>query len=345
VPAVTPRVSKERLQTLVGGFAGRRIVVAGDYVLDRFVYGHPKRVSREAPVLILRYWKEESLPGGAGNTAANIRSLGGVPLPVGALGDDPESLILTQILASRGIDTAGLVTVPSYRTPTKTRILGGGPHSIKQQIVRYDREEALPEDGAWRATLERLLNEAAAGAHGAVLSDYGYGAISPATVSVLRQALPSDARILVDSRHRTTAYKGVDAATPNEEELEEAAAAGEPLGDSIEALALAGAAVQKAIGCRALLVTRGSRGMALFEGAGPPTLLPVHGTDQVADVTGAGDTVLATFALALSAGASALEAALLANFAGGVVVMKMGTAVVTPEELSDAVASDRVLLP
>lgn len=341
---MTQRVSKERLKTLVAGFAGRRIAVAGDYVLDRFVYGHPKRISREAPVLILRFWKEESLPGGAGNTAANIRSLGGVALPVGALGDDPEGRTLAELLAARGIDTAGLAIVPGFRTPTKTRILGGGPHSIKQQIVRYDREEPLPEGGAWRATLERRLGDAATGAHGAVLSDYGYGAISPASVPVLRKALPRDARILVDSRHRLTAYAGVDAATPNEEELEEAAAIGEPLGDSAEALAAAGAAVQKAIGCPTLLVTRGSRGMALFSGSGPPILLPVHGTDQVADVTGAGDTVLATFALALSAGATALEAALLANFAGGVVVMKMGTAVATPEELSDAVASDRTLL-
>ena len=342
---MTIRVSKERLQALVAGFAGRRIAVAGDYVLDRFVYGHPKRVSREAPVLILRFWKEESLPGGAGNTAANIKSLGGVPLPVGALGDDAEGRAIADILAARGIETAGLATVPSYRTPTKTRILGGGPHSIKQQIVRYDREEPLPDSGSWRATQEKRLAAAAAGAGGAVLSDYGYGAISPSAVPVLRRALPQGARILVDSRHRTTLYAGVDAATPNEEELEEAAATGEPLGDSTEALATAGAAVQRAIGCATLLVTRGSRGMALFSDDGPPTLLPVHGTDQVADVTGAGDTVLAAFALALSAGASALEAALLANIAGGVVVMKMGTAVATAEELSDAVASDRVLLP
>jgi rfaE bifunctional protein kinase chain/domain len=340
---VTQQASKERLRTLVSGFAGRRIAVAGDYVLDRFVYGHPKRVSREAPVLILRFWKEESLPGGAGNTAANIRSLGGIPLPVGALGDDPEGRALVEIFRQRGIDTAGLVVVPSYRTPTKTRILGGGPHSIKQQIVRYDREETLPEGGAWRASIDRRLMEAAANADGAVLSDYGYGAISPAAVAPLRGTLPPRAKILVDSRHRTTAYAGVDGATPNEEELEEAA--GQPLGDSTEAIALAGAAMQKAIGCGTLLVTRGSRGMALFTDAGPPTLIPVHGTDQVADVTGAGDTVLATFALALAAGASPLEAALLANFAGGVVVMKMGTAVATAEELSDAIASDRVLLP
>ena len=337
-----PRVSKQRLLALLPALAGRRIVVAGDYVLDRFVFGHPKRVSREAPVLILRFWKEESLPGGAGNTAANIRSLGGVPLPVGATGDDPEGRALIEILEARGIETSGLAVVPAYPTPTKTRILGGGPHSIKQQIVRYDREDALPAGGQWRSALERSLAAAAAGADGAALSDYGYGAASPAAVPVLRAALPPGAPILVDSRHRATEYAGVDAATPNEEELEEAA--GGPLGDSAERLTAAGAAVQRALGCRSLLVTRGSRGMALFEGGGPPVLIPVHGTDQVADVTGAGDTVLATFTLALAAGALPLEAALLANFAGGVVVMKVGTATVTPEELRHAIASDRTIL-
>lgn len=336
---MTPRVSKQRLLALLPALAGRRIVVAGDYVLDRFVFGHPKRVSREAPVLILRFWKEESLPGAAGNTAANIRSLGGVPLPVGAIGDDPEGRTLREILKARGIDTSGLTVVPSYPTPTKTRILGGGPHSIKQQIVRYDREDVLPEGGAWRTALEESLVAAAAGADGAVLSDYGYGAVSPVNIPALRRGLSAGGPILVDSRHRTTAYAGVDAATPNEEELEEEA--GAPLGDSAEKLAAAGAAMQKALGCRSLLVTRGSRGMALFQDGGPPTLIPVHGTDQVADVTGAGDTVLATYALALAAGALPLEAALLANFAGGVVVMKMGTATVTPEELADAVAADR----
>ena len=339
---MTPRVSKQRLLALLSALAGRRIVVAGDYVLDRFVFGHPKRVSREAPVLILRFWKEESLPGAAGNTAANIRSLGGVPLPVGATGDDPEGRALIKTLQARGIDTSRLAVVSSYPTPTKTRVLGGGPHSIQQQIVRYDREEALPADEQWRSSFERRLAAAATGADGAVLSDYGYGAVSPAAVPALRRKLPPGAPILVDSRHRTIEYTGVDAATPNEEELEEAA--GGPLGDSAEKLSAAGAALKSALKCHSLLVTRGSRGMALFAGDGPPTLIPVHGTDQVADVTGAGDTVLATFALGLAAGASPLEAALLANFAGGIVVMKTGTAVVTPEELTDAVASDRILL-
>jgi len=335
-------VPRQRLLALVSNLAGRRIAVAGDFVLDRFIYGHPKRVSREAPVLILRYWKEERLPGGAGNTAANVRALGGVPIPVGVTGADDEGRALREALAARGIEDGGLLEVPGYRTPTKTRILGGAPHAIKQQIVRYDIEDTLGADPSLAAALGEKLSAAARGAHAAILSDYGYGAVSPDTVAPLRAALDSGAKICVDSRHRLPQYAGVDAATPNEEELEECA--GELLDASEIRLARAGAALKDRMRCACLLVTRGSRGMALFSGEAEPVLIPVHGTDQVADVTGAGDTVLATFALALSAGATPLEAALLANFAGGVVVMKMGTAVVTPAELSAAVEADRTLL-
>src|SRR5262245_17226509 len=333
-------VSRERLLALVSSFHGRRLVVAGDYVLDRFIYGHPKRVSREAPVLILRYWKEEALPGGAGNTAANVRALGGVPVPVGATGTDEAGCQLRDALRARGIETDGLAEVSGYRTPTKTRILGGAPHAIKQQIVRYDVEDALPE--STEAALSERLRAAAAGARGAILSDYGYGAVSPRAVPLLRSALAAAARICVDSRHRLPEYAGIDAATPNEEELEEAA--GEALHDADAKLEAAGAALRSRLRCGCLLVTRGSRGMIVFSDGAPVERIPVHGTDQVADVTGAGDTVLAAFALSLSAGASPLEAALLANFAGGVVVMKMGTAVVTPAELKAAVESDRTLL-
>ena len=315
-------------------------MVAGDFVLDRFVYGHPKRVSREAPVLILRYWKEESLPGGAGNTAANVRALGGEPVPVGAIGLDDAGTALRGALRARGIDTSGLAEIGGYRTPTKTRILGGAPHAIKQQIVRYDVEDALPP--AESSRLGERLRVAARGAQGAIVSDYGYGAVSPAVIPELRSELSRGARICVDSRHRLPAYADVDAATPNEEELEEAA--GETLHESESRLEAAGRALREKMRCGSLLVTRGSRGMALFSDGAAVDRIPVHGTDQVADVTGAGDTVLATFALALSAGATPLEAALLANFAGGVVVMKMGTAVVTPDELRAAVEADRALL-
>lgn len=334
-------VSKERLLRVVSSFAGRRLLVAGDYVLDRFVFGHPKRISREAPVLILRFWKEESLPGAAGNTAANVRALGGTPLPVGPVGDDEGGATLKAIFRERGIETGGLIEVTGYRTPTKTRVLAGAAHSIKQQIVRYDLEDHLPEQGRFRQRLAETLGSVAASVDAAVLSDYGYGAISPEAVPLLRAKLAPGIPLFVDSRHALGSYRGVDAATPNEEELEESA--GVAIGDSARELAAAGDRLRERIGCRTLLVTRGSRGMALFDGATGPTLIPVHGTDQVADVTGAGDTVLATFSLALASGASPLEAALLANFAGGVVVMKMGTATASTEELEQAIASDRTL--
>src|SRR5262249_13386786 len=213
-------VSRERLLALVSSFHGRRLVVAGDYVLDRFIYGHPKRVSRAALVLIWRLWKEESLPGGAGNTAANVHSLGGVPVPVGAVGDDDWGRTLIRVLRERGIDTAHVQSVAGYTTPTKTRILGGGPHSIKQQIVRYEREDHLPRSDETRGAIERHLREASSGAQGAILSDYGYGSVWPAAAGILRSAL-AGAPVLVDSRHGLGGFVGVDAVTPNEEELEE----------------------------------------------------------------------------------------------------------------------------
>lgn len=335
-------VRRQRLLDLIPQLAGRRLVVAGDFVLDRFVYGHPKRVSREAPVLILRFWKEENLPGGAGNTAANVRSLGGSPVLVGVVGADESGRALREALRSRDIGVEGLSEIEGYRTPTKTRILGGAPHAIKQQIVRYDVEDRVPPGKGHGAALAARLRAAASGAHGAILSDYGYDAIFPEAVEGLRRSLPAGAKICVDSRHRLPLYRGVDAATPNEEELAESA--GGPIDDTEARFVEAGRSLRERMGCASLLVTRGSRGMALFADGAPPAFIPVHGTDQVADVTGAGDTVLAVFALAQVAGADALEAAMLADFAGGIVVMKMGTAVVTPAELTQAVESDRSLL-
>ncbi|HEY6050206.1 MAG TPA: PfkB family carbohydrate kinase, partial [Thermoanaerobaculia bacterium] len=231
-------VARQRLLDLLPRLEGRRLVVAGDYVLDRFVYGHPKRVSREAPVLILRFWKEESLPGGAGNTAANVRSLGGIPVPVGVVGDDDEGRALRRILGERGIDPGRISNAPGYETPAKTRILGGAPHAIKQQIVRYDREPAAALGSRETGDVLAALAGAARDAHGAILSDYGYGAVSPAAVAPLKRALPAGAPVLVDSRHALLRYAGVDAVTPNEEEIEECV--GFPLGDSLETLARAG---------------------------------------------------------------------------------------------------------
>ncbi len=324
--------------------AGRPVVVLADLVVDRFVSGTPKRISREAPVLILRYEGEHIAPGGGANAVANIAALGGLPLPLGVVGDDESGRLLLAELARRGAPTEGIRVRPGYRTPTKTRILGGAKGTIKQQIVRFDVEETLTLDEADRDHFRRQL-EAWSGSPGpagvAVLSDYGYGTVETALVGELRRALAGGGGTLVcDSRFRLAEFHGVDAATPNEEEAE-VLYGGELEGrdGGRASLHRAGTELMERLGVRFLLVTRGSRGLSLFL-PGRSAHLPVHGTAQVADVTGAGDTVIGTFALALAAGASPLEAAALADYAGGVVVMKTGTATLSRDELAAAVGGD-----
>jgi D-glycero-beta-D-manno-heptose-7-phosphate kinase len=331
---------RDRLLRLVDDLAGRPVLLLLDAVADRFLLGTPKRISREAPVLILRSAGETVAPGGGANAAANIRALGGEPLVVGAVGDDDAGAALRTSLGERDIDVTGILVRSGWPTPTKTRILAGFPSGIKQQVVRYDREEIRPLSAAERDELGKRLEHFGGRARVAVLSDYGYGAVTPALLPAVRRALAAGGETLVDSRFALAEFHGVDGATPNEEEAE--ALAGGPLegGAGIEAQ---GEALRLRIGARYLLVTRGSRGMALFA-EDSAVHVPVHGSDQVADVTGAGDTVIGTFALARAAGATPLEAALLANYAGGVVVLKLGTATLDPDELRAAVESDPGLL-
>ena len=334
MPAASP--SSGHLIDLVEAMAGRPVLMLVDLVADRFVTGTPKRISREAPVLILRWAGESLAPGGGANAAVNVRALGGVPLVHGVVGDDASGRDLLAAFAARGVATGGVLVRPRYQTPTKTRILAGFPTGIKQQIVRFDREEEARLDAHELARLDASLR-AARGARVAILSDYGYGAVAPELVAAVRQAVGADGIILVDSRFRLGEFRGLDGATPNEEEAE--TLLGRPLDDASGSDAAAGAELRARLAARFLLVTRGSRGMSLFQGDGA-LAIPVHGTDQVADVTGAGDTVIGTFALALAGGATPLEAMLLANYAGGVVVMKTGTATVSPGELVEAIRSD-----
>jgi rfaE bifunctional protein kinase chain/domain len=333
--------SQERLLELIDGLAGQPVVMLVDLVADHFITGAPKRISREAPVLILSYESESVIPGGGANAVANVRALGGEPRPVGVVGDDASGQRLLEVFTDRGIATGGILRLPGYRTPTKTRILAGGRHAIKQQVVRYDIEQPLPPDPGRAAELRRQLHTAAAGASVAVLSDYGYGTVEPLFADALRQEFESQGAgsgtILCDSRYRLADFVAMDGATPNEEEAENLL--GGPLAETDDALAAAGRRLVERLSARFLLITRGSRGMALFDPRGV-WQMPVHGTDQVADVTGAGDTVIGTFALAVAAGGTPLEAAALANYAGGIVVMKMGTATLGPEELRQAVVSD-----
>ena len=325
---------RRRFHALVDGFAGRRVVLYGDLVVDRFVLGTPKRISREAPVIILRFEGQRDFPGGGANALANVASLGGTVLPVGVVGDDEAGGALLADLAARGVDTSRIAVLPGFRTVTKVRIVAGGAASLKHQVARYDVEDHLPEGDGWRRELLANLAAACAGAGAAAVSDYGYGVVTREGVARLRQALPAGAPVVADSRFALTALGPVDGATPNLEELE--AATGTPA-DGSAAVAAAAEALRRRLAARFVAATRGREGITVVEDGREPLHLPVFGTDQVADVTGAGDTVLATLTLALAAGATPAEAATIANLAGGVVVTKLGTATVSPDELHRAI--------
>jgi rfaE bifunctional protein kinase chain/domain len=334
--------SRSRLLQLTEAMKGKLVVVYGDIVADRFIYGTPKRISREAPVLILRQYADDILLGGAGNAIHNIASLGGLPLPVSVLGSDVAAQTLIAKMCDDGIDCGGILRTDRYSTPTKVRILGGMPHSRRQQIVRYDIEDNFTMTDEEASRFAALLRDAIGVAHAALISDYGYGVVRPHVVESLTQYAHGKP-VTLDSRYDLLAYAGVTAATPNEEEA--AAAAGTSLWNGEEAkIGEVALTLQQGLDSDAVLITRGSRGMALLErDATEPLLIPVYGTDEVADVTGAGDTVIATFTLALAAQASFAEAAKLANYAGGIVVMKMGTATVSNEELRHAIERDEEL--
>jgi rfaE bifunctional protein kinase chain/domain len=236
-----------------------------------------------------------------------------------------------------GISTDGLVTETGRPTPVKTRIMAGGYQATRQQVVRLDREPSgelspITED----ALLSRLASLAAR-VDGILVSDYGYGTVSPRVFErVCAVARAAGAIVTVDSRYDLPRFPGVTAATPNEAELGELT--GEPV-ENERSLEKAGRQLLERLDTRLLLVTRGSQGMALLDRDGGSTFIPIFGTDEIADVTGAGDTVIGTFTLALASGADPVDAATLANMAGGLVVMKRGTASVTRQELAQALGT------
>jgi rfaE bifunctional protein kinase chain/domain len=327
-------VTSTRLVYLIRHFAGRRIAVVGDFIADEFIYGEIARVSREAPVLILNYDSTEIVPGGAGNAAGNAAALGGQVTAIGLVGRDETGRRLIATLGRRRVDVRRMLVPASYRTPTKTRILAGGIHSAKQQVVRIDRASDGAVDDRSRERFALRVLEAAAAADALLVSDYGSGLVTPALIAAARDRMKLPL-VLVDSRYGLLRFKGMTACTPNESEVEQAL--GVRIGDNPRVLERAGRELLARTRSRAVLVTRGSRGMALFEPDRKTVHIPIVGSDQIADVTGAGDTVIATMTLALAAGGTFEEAAHLANHAGGLVVMKRGTATVTAGELKRAV--------
>lgn len=334
-----------RLADLIEAFPRQTIVLLGDFVADEFVFGEISRVSREAPVLILRHRETQLLPGGGANAANNLADLGARVLPVAAVGDDASGHALFEYFRRKCVDTSGLVRVSGWATPTKSRYLAGWTHTARQQVLRVDREPSSALAARAVEAILRKARERLARARTLLVSDYGYGVANPAVVRQLRGRPAAGRVITLDSRYALLGYRncGVTAATPNEAELEMLHHA--RIGNDRAALERLGALTLQQMKLRALVVTRGKDGMVVFERGRKPCHIPIYGTDQALDVTGAGDTVIAVFTLALAAGATFVEAAHLANYAGGIVVMKRGTASLTREELLAAIRSDATSAP
>jgi D-glycero-beta-D-manno-heptose-7-phosphate kinase len=319
-----------RLAELVDRLPRTEVVVAGDFVADEYVYGETERISREAPVLIVRYERSELKAGGAGNAAQNLAALGVKVRAVGVVGDDALGSTLLDVLTASGIDVEHIQRVRGRATESKTRILAGGRSTRRQQMLRVDRAPAEPLPDAAQARFVRDLLRAARGARAVLASDYGSGALCAGSLEALRELKRGGLPVCVDSRYRLLEYTGVTMVKPNEPELE--AATGIRL-RAPRGIERAGRALLRRLGCEELLVTRGHDGMSLFRRGMPPLHIPPHGSQEAVDVTGAGDTVAATYSAAVAAGADAETAARIANVAGGLVVLKPGTATVTRGEL------------
>jgi D-glycero-beta-D-manno-heptose-7-phosphate kinase len=321
-------------QASIEKFGSRTVVVIGDLITDEYLFGKPVRISREAPVLILSFSEREVLLGGAANATNNVHALGARALPIGVIGCDAAGEELMALFRGAGIATDGIVTENGRTTPVKTRIMAGGYQATRQQVVRLDREPAGEPQPVTEDALLARLAALTARVDAIVISDYGYGTVTPRIFDEIKAiARRTGAIVSVDSRYQLPRFTGVTAATPNETELEQLTGV---VVDDERAVEKAGRQLLERLDARIVLVTRGSRGMALFERDGASSFIPIHGTDEIADVTGAGDTVISTFSLVLASGGTPLEAASLANVAGGVVVMKRGTATVSPAELRQA---------
>jgi len=325
----------ERLKKIVESFPKVTVTVVGDLVADEFIFGEISRVSREAPVLILKHRERTVVPGGGANAINNLADLGVNVLPVGVVGDDEAGRLLLKAFRHKHIPVIGVLKDKSYTTVTKTRILAGMTHTARQQVVRVDREPDTEPNRHLKRELVLAAREYARASDALLISDYGYGAASPVILNAIREGKRLDGiPVILDSRYRMLQYSGVAAATPNEPEVEEAL--GVRIGNDWSRLCAAGEQVMSRMKLQSLVITRGRDGMAAFAGRHKPVDIPIFGSDQVADVTGAGDTVIATFAAAFAAGASTEEAAHLANYAGGIVVMKRGTATVSAQEIVEA---------
>lgn len=328
----------QRLKTIINQFSSKKIMVLGDFIADEYIFTHCNRVSREAPVLILQYETKKVILGGGANAVHNIKTLGAEVLPVGIIGKDEMGSCLLNLMQEKKISTDFIYFQDKYPTITKTRVLAGSHQTTKQQVVRIDREPDYSPDKEIEKFIINILEKNIDKIDALLISDYGLGVCSPQIKAKINQLAHSTKKIItVDSRYDALSYQGVTALTPNEPEIERALQ--QRIRNDTDVKACGRLALQKT-GCQGILITRGKQGMFVLQKTGEFSYIPIYGEDEVADVTGAGDTVISAFTLALTAGANMDEAAGLANYAGGIVVMKSGTAPVYWKELLEAVDKD-----
>ena len=316
-------------QTIKTVFPQKSVVIIGDLVADQFLNGTISRVSREAPVFILRHDATETLPGAAANAAVNVASLGGKPILIGLTGKDPNGELLIDNLSELGVDCGRVVSDAEFSTTTKVRVLAGQHYAARQQVIRIDYENSTAISAISKETLRQNLADAADFADAIIISDYNYGVVFPEIVDDARAiSRERGVPLVVDSRFRLTDLTDATTATPNREEVEHI------LGKNFSADDCS--RLREKQGYEVLLVTNGNQGMLLFERDRPPLNISAIGSTEPVDVTGAGDTVIAAYALGLASGLNFADAANIANHAGGIVVMKKGTACVTPGELIES---------
>lgn len=330
---------KKRLLEIIDRFPGKKIIVWGDFILDEYLYGYTRRISREAPVLILSYRNTTFSLGGAGNSLLNLHSLDSAPIPVGLLGTNSTGEEVLHTINEYHIPTKYLIKDKSYSTPSKTRVLAGDKSTRKQQILRIDKESRVPETKSIKNSLYNALKNLVQKADAVLISDYHYFNVKK---DIYDEMIPhfqnTGIPVTLDSRYRLLDFKNSTVATPNEKEAKRTLGI-DVYNDSLSIEEI-GENLLKKIRSKFLIITRGSKGMVVFQNNKDPYHINIYGTDEIVNVAGAGDTVISTITLALSTGAEIEDAAKIANYAAGIVVMKEGTSTLSRKELKEAIVSE-----
>lgn len=323
--------NKKTLSRFIDRYKGKKICVIGDIIADVYIFGKPYRLSREAPVVVVKYEEAKIYPGSAGNTINNLLALGAYVYPLGFIGNDNTGNKLMDYFSHfKNVDTSGIIRY-NGSTVTKTRILAGDTHTSKQQVIRIDRDDRKQYRQSEKAQLRDNLDRISTRADAFIVSDYGHGTVDKNIVEYMK-IIAKDKTVVGDSRYNLKAFNGLTLITPNESEAYQLSGFGEerPIEET-------GKKILDSMDLGALLITRGNRGMTLFLKNNAMHHIPISGKEDVTDVTGAGDTVCAVSTLSLASGADFYTASRIANYAAGVVVMKRGTATVSPEELKQAI--------